>query len=360
MGNEIKRDILSGQAEDIRIEGLRLNSDIRNYSTGQRTGSPPGREEDGDPGAPTSSITWVANEKILDIGIDYLSLTLYCSLDAVQGLYSQFFEDTLGELELAIGSRFYEIQFKAGGGFYLQAEARTKTVREHARMIFPGEACGYIYFDKYRQLKHEAEKRGIEIRCTRLDIRIDNCPFTPLQMAEDIKAGKAKTRADLSTIKIFEQPLERDDLGNMGTQGFYLGSRTSDRYLRIYDQHGFTRFELECKEDYANAYFNTLLILEDKFQDLIMGYAMDFIEMDADYWREFTQGYKRMKYSPTIYKDKTVERFRQFLIQQCAIIFSIIYDIEGQKIINDLLLRGRGARKGNSKYSAICHKYGLE
>jgi len=314
----------------------------------------------GDPGAPTSSITWVANEKKLDIGIDYLSLTLYGSLEDAHGLYSQFFEDILGSLEEASGSRFYEMQFKAAGGFYLQAEARTKSLREHYRMIFPGEACGYIEFDKFKLLKLEADKRGIEMRCTRLDIRIDNCPFTPLQIAEDIKQGKARTKADLSTIKIFEQPLEKNDKGDIGTQGLYLGSRTSDRYLRIYDQHGFTRFELECKEEYANAYFNSLIILEDKFQDLIMGYSMDFIEIDADYWKEFTQGYKRIKYSPNIYKDKTIEGFRKFLIQQCSIIFSIIYDIEGQKIINDLLLRGRMARKGNSKYSAICHRYGIE
>ena len=358
MGEEIETDIPSGRAEDIKKEG---NLDYSHYST---SGAPGSARLDvrkpGDPGAPMYSITWVANEKKLNIGIDYLSLTLYTFLDNAIELYKRFFEEDLGCLAKASGSRFYKDQYTAVGGFYLQGNHRAANKRVHARFIFPGEACRYIDFDKFKLLKLEADKKGIEMRCTRLDIRIDNCPFKPLQIAEDIKQGKARTKADISTLKIFEQPLEKNEKGDIGTQGLYLGSRTSNRYLRIYDQHGFTRFELECKEDYADAYFNSLIYYEDKFEDLIMGYCMDFIEMDTDYWREFTQGYERIKYSPNIYKDKTIEGFRKFLVKQCAIVFSIIYDIEGPEIIIDLLFRGRNARKGNSKYSAICHRYGID
>jgi len=360
MGSKIKRDIPSGQAEDTGDQGLQFSNDLTNYSTGEMRGSPRGREEHGDTREPTPSITWVENPKFLEFGIDYASFTIYGAPEQAEGLYRAFFEDILGGLETASGSRFYEQQFRAGGGFYLQAGARTKSIREHFRFIFPGEACGYIDFDKFRMLKAETQKLGLEMSCTRLDIRIDNCPFKPLQIAEDIKQGKARTRANLETIKIFEQPLERNERGEIGTQGLYLGSRTSDRYLRIYDLHGFTRFELECKEGYADAYFNSLIFLEDKFEDLIMGYCMDFIELRTDYWRQFTQGYKRAKYSPNTYKDRTIYTFRKFLIKQCAIIFSIIYDIQGENIIDDLLLRGRKARKANAKYAGICHKYGLD
>jgi hypothetical protein len=180
-----------------------------------------------------------------------------------------------------------------------------------------------------------------------------------LQFAKDVQEGKAKTRAERSTIKIFTQPLELDEAGNTGTEGMYLGARTSERYLRIYNQHGFTRFELECKDNVANDYLYSLVYLPDKYNDLIMGFCMDFIELDTDYWREFTRGYKRIKYAPKAYKDQTLEGFRLFLLKQCAIIFSIVHDIYGHSIVTELLERGRQTRKDNPKYSAICHRYDI-
>jgi hypothetical protein len=327
------------------------------------SGGAPGREEDAPPeGAPlpTLDIMWVENHNRLEFGLDYLQFTLYTDKMQALQIYSEFFMPILGDLNYQGEGRLYSERYTNSGGFTFLCGSKIKRTNNHARFEMPGQICKAISLGKLHEFSQACLDRGIRLKCTRLDIRIDGCPFKPFDIAKDIELGRAETRAERGTLKRFDQPLEPDELGKLGTQGMTLGSRESDRFLRIYDKHGFTRFELECKGSMADAYFYLLQGETEKgFSDLAMGLIQDYIRIDADYWREFTEGYERAYMKIQEYKDPTLEGIEKYLYVQVSKSLALLYAIKGEAWLTDLLKYGLDRLETDNKYSMLIHAYGL-
>lgn len=297
--------------------------------------------------------------KKLEFGLDYLEFTIYTDKWQLLEIYNLIFMDYLGELDYKGGTKHYEGGYINGAGFYLLTDPRNKRQRYHGRYILPGSICQALPFEIYAKFIDEIIKRGIQIKITRLDIRIDNCNFKPLQAAKSIEQGKAKTRAHRDTLKTFSQPLEKDDLGNLGTEGMYLGSRTSEKLIRIYNKHGFTRLELQANGDAATAYFYLLYKDQADFIELAFGIILDFIDIDEDYWREFKTDYERAYMITHEYTDPTLDKLKKYLIETAAIPLGIIFEIEGEKFIRELAKTGLEKAKTKAKYYPLLHAYGI-
>lgn len=297
----------------------------------------------------------------IELGIDYLEFTIYADREKSLELYKDLFEIYLGELQLDGSTRHYEQRYINGRGFYMGCSPKINPGRSHSHITLPGKTCQEIPFDFWRRLFEESNSRGIRLKCTRIDIRADYCNFTPQDFYMSIHDGKARMRALPETLQIIENPKAIDEKGGIGTATTYIGSRKSERYMRVYNLHGYTRLELESKDKIADHYFYYLLFEnEQTFNDRTMGLIQDFIYLDEDYWRSFIDGHDRafMKILPR--PDPTLERLDGYLRTQAATALYLLTQIKGEEYIQQLLDEGRQRLPGKTKYYPLMHAYGLE
>jgi hypothetical protein len=108
-------------------------------------------------------------------------------------------------------------------------------------------------------------------RCSRIDVAID------IDYALDIRALHKAAKAGKCTTRVKKAPVLIDGDGLT----LYIGSRSSEKYLRIYDKAAeqgrkepWTRIELECKAGFARAVSNHVAVagLKD-VPALVRGFA---------------------------------------------------------------------------------------
>jgi DNA relaxase NicK len=92
-----------------------------------------------------------------------------------------------------------------------------------------------------------------DLKATRVDLALDYCPFTPATLEKHWKNGQVRTRVQVDKRARADRQYRRCEWQSSATgDTFYMGSRKSQRFARCYDLHGFTRFELETKAQYAS------------------------------------------------------------------------------------------------------------
>jgi len=110
---------------------------------------------------------------------------------------------------------------------------------------------------------------AVRIKLTRVDLYIDahDTGLTPAYMRQAHQEGRLRT---------YSRGAYSFTESNTGTT-FALGSRTSDRYLRVYDSRGCTRVELELKGERAEAMRDR--ILTSDIPSLIVGAIRDYCDI---------------------------------------------------------------------------------
>lgn len=181
----------------------------------------------------------------LSVHADWMTYTVW-GLD----FESVWFEvsDVLGSLkDLHHGGRWYRDTFSGGGGSIVRVNPIGEG-GDRFSIEFPGEACQALGYERlqdfYTFLMREAEKVVIN----RIDIAVDNCPFVPRDIYNAICSNSIRTKTHRETVAFFEKPFEIDENQRIGTTGVTFGSRESERYLRCYTKHGYTRLEVEYKD----------------------------------------------------------------------------------------------------------------
>lgn len=181
----------------------------------------------------------------------------------------------------------------------------------------PGQACEALGHEKLQILACNG-------KLTRVDVAFDGAPFTLREMREWVKQGDVRTKAKKG--KFWE-----DIWGNPDGETLYLGSRSSERYLRAYDRRGDVRLELELKGDMAEAFKPVLLSPPEDFPRLSVGVLrdyVDFVHREAtsnvsrapllDAWEAFTQALEKVKIRMRGVVVDTLERPREWLYRQVA------------------------------------------
>lgn len=214
-------------------------------------------------------VTRGSGERILTQKLDWIEGTFkgenFVSLP--QSL-SQVFVETSGFHSYTSGARFED------GRIHLKNEVRPE-MGEH--IIWSGEACDNCPVDTVNLINHLI---GAKFSFTRIDMAIDaiNFKLRPQRATKELNLGRCKTRSKLSP--------RNDDPRDKGyTQ--YVGKKTSEIYLRIYDKAeemgvdaDHTRVELVVKGRRAE-YAARQIVQSVDYRAMVRAYA------DFPAWRQW-------------------------------------------------------------------------
>lgn len=226
--------------------------------------------------------------------------------------------------------------------------------RPDVLVTLPGEICEQLGIAGLVAL---AVAAGLE-PSSRLDVAWDVDGITPALLRAEWEAGNIVSRLHRDSWQWIESPT--------GTT-FYMGSRTSERFVRAYDKRGPCRIELELKERRAVALWRRLVALHDEAAWSIEALAelralVDYRDRSQttvvadcsllDWWAEFVQGAERRS---TVFPRlaATLERFDKWLRRQVAPVLALVRDAYGDDVMRDLLTLGRARYRSRPDRMAL-------
>ncbi len=225
--------------------------------------------------------------------VDYLTVTVWGM--EVQQFFSGWFPE-LGELyNQNHGGRFYQETYRNELGVIVRKRPYDGSDRQTIEI--PGKACQLMGYERMCSWFQGVNRMADRVQIARIDIAMDDVPFTPKQLYQEMQGENFRSLAKRNTIKFYESPLEKRENGIIGTSGVTLGSRSSMRYMRCYDLHGYNRLEVEYKEEKAQLVGYDILYAGDDETALriAFGHLLDYLDFTlVTWWDSFKQSFKRL------------------------------------------------------------------
>jgi len=135
--------------------------------------------------------------------------------------------------------------------------------------------------------------------------------------------------------------MEKEDASGFGRDTCYFGSRQSERFLRVYNMRGPTRLEVEYKGKRAALVASEILKEEvDKWFSISISHLLDFIDIEASWWKEFTGDTERAYAKLHSSKEKSFEKKREWLLKQVSPTFAAVKEVTNGEIIFEMLDEG--------------------
>jgi hypothetical protein len=211
----------------------------------------------------------------------------------------------------------------------------------------------------------QAVEPDFEVRCQRIDLAFDPCPASIEIIFKEVDSGSCAFRSKLSWAK---KKLIQED----GDNTCYLGSRNSGRMVRIYDQRGSTRLELELRKAYAAQAFEG--IFQTRTGDVVAairekarGMLVDFVDFKrvADqvrphWWDILVNGASRIRLPSrprhqTIEKSiETVRRHSRSLAR--AVLAQARDESDQARVLGELLREGQAKLKISDKQRIAAYR----
>lgn len=299
--------------------------------------------------------------------IDYLSITVHLPLQDCLNLYHHHFGYALFDLyDLPHGAKGFKGVMAAALGFQLKHSPGYD--RHYCSFMFPGQACKavppeyFIYF--YRTLVREEIKFSV----SRLDFAYDGVPFTPkefIQVFKDDKTRieqgnkqKVRTLSQRDTVQFITEPfMDKEDGSGLSRDTCYFGSRSSERFLRVYNKRGPTRLEVEYKGKRADLVAREILMKdEEKWLDISISHLLDFIDIDIPWWKEFVGDRERAYAKLHCAKEKSLEKISDWLIGQVSPSLAVVTECTGGQILSDML--DEGGKRMRKNHGNLLSQYG--
>ena len=289
-------------------------------------------------------------------GIHWLSFVVHDGRENALLLYDLFFKDLFGELQdKEHGGRGFN---EVWSGLLEFRVYLTPSHGEDEYFYFeiPGQACEQIHWKILQGLDKVLRTNFPgRYRYSRLDFAFDDLPFTPQDIESAVKGGRVRTSATRDTLTISRRPFERQENGQVGTHTVNLGSRQSERMIRVYDRRGFTRLEMELKDKRADLVAKEILQASDVGDWFGIGLAhlLDYVSFDSPWWKEFVSGTGRAWATVTTPREITEEKMTRWINHQVAAALSVLHDIKPDGFLDDVIRMGRVKRKRDKRYALL-------
>lgn len=286
--------------------------------------------------------------------IHWLSFTVHAPSDQAYYLYDNLFKETFGPLTpLGNGGRgFKEIHTGLiGFKIYLYPSSGEE---EYFHVEIPGEACDFLQWEYYQALIIYLESNfSGQYGIKRMDLAFDHVPFTPQDVEEAIINDKVRSLAKRESLQIHNSPYEVRDDGEVGSYTVQFGSRSSSRMIRVYNRRGFTRLELQLKDERAQEVAIQLLNIQgtSTWFPVMISHLRDFIDIDTTWWNEFISSFARAHLTISTPRIAELNRITNWLNTQVMPAFSVAVDaLPGDELLS-MINSGRNRR--NSKYEGL-------
>ena len=227
----------------------------------------------------------------------------------------------------------------------------------------PGQACDAIP-DKDIQEFIVSLNSLEKARITRLDLAWDGVPFTPEQVKEAVDHGQMRSYLRRKNMSYTVTPYEDREDGQIGTSSLRLGSRSSERMLRVYNERGPVRIELQTKSGRADLVARDVLIqLPEFWIDKAIGHLRDYVDfLDGvtgkllPWWDEFVHNQDRAMKTISNARVVTLNSMLSWVNNAVSPTLSVIADLVGMPAIEAFIVAGR--RKRGSRFNALLNQDG--
>ena len=284
---------------------------------------------------PPLGVTGVRTGEVL-VGVHGLSLTMWTPVQnavaivaAAMGVKMPTFERT------SHGAQGYETSFQGPVGVRVYGDPAGGGENQ-SHVVIPGGACEVMGGDGLLAVQQICDRMGIRTRASRVDLAIDGGDYTPADVREAFVEGDVRTYTRRDRWAWHQNGAD--------STGFTMGSRTSERFARVYDRRGFTRFEVECKGTRAEAIWRQLSHTAlDLWPDLIRAHVRDFCDFARPWWEAIMGGTARAMLRLGSFAQATAESARVWMRRQVAPWLAAVVQLDGGSLefVSELLATGR-------------------
>jgi DNA relaxase NicK len=280
-------------------------------------------------------------------GVHWLSFTVHSLSEDAFMLYDLLFKEYFGDLQpLGHGGRGFKeiyhtlLEFK----IYLNPVVENK---QYFHFEIPGQACELIPWNYFQALEIILKSNFPDkYSYTRVDLAFDDVPFTPQDIEKAILEEKLRSLAKRETLEVHSSPFSKRDNGELGTYTVNLGSRSSERMIRVYNKRGPTRLELELKDRRADLVAKELFSASDETEwfKIMISHLRDYVDFYPVWWGEFTNGTARAWATVGSPKQLTMAKLLHWIDHQVSPALSVAFDTLPEYAIEAIIDRGRKRR----------------
>lgn len=214
------------------------------------------------------------------VSVDYLRVTVWADwLDVAQLAQSQLLSVQGDDVwQEAPGRPMGYSRIVKADRLSLYIEPRGEDTEDRCTLEIPGQPARELGSYRLRSFLIAVESMGWRWRASRIDLAGDTTAFTPEEFYGEVSEGRVRT--GVSRKGEWLQWI-RGHVEDRKTTTVQLGRRAGgQRFLRVYDAHGFTRVELECKDERAAA-LGRLFVesAPEELGALVIGQVRDFVEL---------------------------------------------------------------------------------
>ncbi len=198
--------------------------------------------------------------------IHWFSFTVHASEEFGREVWQKFFFHSLGALvdsdRKGRGFENIDVALNEAKFYYnpIQKKEEGLEIKEYCHFEFTGQACDAIVPEYFARMFDFLSASGFRFAIKRIDLAFDEVPFSPLEYYKAIMNEFCTTLAKRESLSIIQAPFALREDGQMGCDTCYIGDKSSMRFIRVYNQRGFTRLEMVCRDERAH------VVAEDIFK----------------------------------------------------------------------------------------------
>ncbi len=293
--------------------------------------------------------------------IHWSSVTVFAKHEHGLDMWEKYFHFELGDLVETVraGRGFQHISVALNEAkFYFDPIPQKDVlinVPYYYHFEFTGEACDCVIPTRFQEFIFELHNDSVLYRVTRLDIAWDGLSFTPFEFYEKITKGEVVTSAKRESLDFHSSPFAVREDGEIGCDTCYIGSRSSERFVRVYNKRGLTRFEFVCKDERANAIVNDMFQLHYSDWDFTAReHVLDYINFpDWVLWSDFIKFAQQADLHISPARKASLVKIERWLYHQVSVALSVYYDVHGwknaQSYIDTMLLEAQNRNRDRYK-----------
>jgi len=164
------------------------------------------------------------------------------------------------------GARGYEALYFGPEGVRLYAYPK---LGKHCHLEITGKVIDMYGNQRCIDYLTSLFKQEYVSKCKRIDIAFDHVPFTPQDCYDAWQRGDVIAKCHHDSWDWRE---------NKEGKTLYIGSRQSERFIRIYDRRGFTRLEIVFKDKWSENFARVITEIPSKeWINQCIGYLRDYV-----------------------------------------------------------------------------------